>query len=105
MKTVGKKVTRARHIEQVSMALFIKSAHELDEEELLLELPLLRLGTGGAAAIEVGGDSVRSAVGPPGKLPKAPNAKASSNNANTASKRLNPTLHRDPQKIFFNKTF
>ena len=34
---------------------------------MLLELPLLRLGTEGAAAMEVGGDIVRSAVGAPGK--------------------------------------
>ena len=59
---------------------------ELDDEELLLELPLLRLGTDGATAIEVGGVIVRSAVGAPDKLPKAPNARASSNSANTANK-------------------
>ena len=53
---------------------------ELDDEELLLELPLLRLGTEGAAAIE---DFVRSTVGAPGKLPKGTNAKASSNSAKT----------------------
>ena len=57
---------------------------ELDDEELLLELPLSRLGTEGAAAIEDGGDSAGSAVGAPGKLPKAP--RASSNSANTANK-------------------
>ena len=43
---------------------------ELDEEGLLLELPLLRLGTDGAAAIEVGGET--------------PSARASSISANTA---------------------
>ena len=47
---------------------------ELDDEELLLELPLLRFGTDGAAAIEAGGDFARSAARAPGKLPKAPNA-------------------------------
>ena len=31
-------------------------SQELGDEELLLELPLLRLGTDGAAASEVGGD-------------------------------------------------
>ena len=67
---------------------------ELDDEELLLELPLLRLGTDGAAAIKVGGDIVRSAAGAPGKLPKAPNARASSNSAKAAMKRRNPTLQR-----------
>ena len=41
---------------------------ELNGEELLLEQPLLQLGTDGARAIEVGGDIVRSAVGAPGKL-------------------------------------
>ena len=51
----------------------------LDDEELLLELPLLRLCTDGAAAIEAGGAIVRSAAGAPGKLPIAPNACASSN--------------------------
>ena len=75
------------------------STFELDDEELLLELPLLRLGTEGAAAIEVGGDIVRSTVGAPGKLPKASNARASSNSANTAIKRLNPTLQRGSPNI------
>ena len=37
-----------------------QSSLKLDDEELLLELPLLRLGKGGAA-VEVGGDSVKSA--------------------------------------------
>ena len=32
---------------------------ELDDEELLLEPPLLRLGTDGATAIEAGGDFVK----------------------------------------------
>ena len=68
----------------------------------MLELPLLRLGTDGAAAIEVGGDIVRSGVGAPGKLPKAPHAKASSNGANKAMKRRNPTLQRD-SPIFLKK--
>ena len=71
---------------------------ELNDEELLLELPLSRLRTDGATAIEVGGDIVRSAVGAPGKLPKAPHARAPSNNANTAMKRLNSTLQRDSPK-------
>ena len=75
---------------------------ELDDEELLLERPLLRLGTDGAAAIEVGGDFVRSAVGAPGKLPKVPNTRVSSNNANTSTARRNPTLQRD-SPIFFKK--
>ena len=44
---------------------------QLDDEELLLELPLLRLGTDGATAIEVGGDIVRSAAGAPGKSSEA----------------------------------
>ena len=45
------------------MALFIKSASlELDVENLLFALPLLRLSTDGAAALEAGGDIVRSAV-------------------------------------------
>ena len=35
--------------------------------KLLLQLPLLRLGTDGAIAIEDGGDIVRSAAGAPGK--------------------------------------
>ena len=70
-----------------------QSSLKLDDEELLLELPLLRLGKGGAA-VEVGGDSVKSAAGAPGKLPKAPNARAPSNSANTATKRPNPTLQR-----------
>ena len=56
-----------------------------DDEELL---PLLRFCTDGAEAIEVGGDIVWSAARAPGKLPKAPNAKASSNNANKAIQRL-----------------
>ena len=79
-------------------------AQELDDDELLLELPLLRLCTDGAAAIEVGGDIVRSAAGAPGKLPKAPYARASSNGANKAMKRRNPTLQRD-SPIFFLKKF
>ena len=70
-------------------------------KKLLIQLPLLRFGTDGAAAIEVGGDIARSAVGAPGMLPKAPNARASSNSANTPIKRLNPTLQRDSPKIFF----
>ena len=48
------------------------------DEELLLELPLLRLGTDGATEIEAGGDIVRSAVGAPSMLPN--------NSANTAIK-------------------
>ena len=54
-----------------------------------LELPLLRLGTDGATAIEVGGDIVRARA--PGMLPKTLNGSASSNNANTANERLNPS--------------
>ena len=77
---------------------------ELDDEGLLLKLPLLRLGTEGAAAIEVGGDIVRSTVGAPGKLPKAPNARASSHSANTAIQRQNPTLQRDSPIMNFKKT-
>ena len=57
------------------------------DEELLLELPLLRLCTDGAA-IDAGGAIVRSAA-----RVKAPNARASSNNTNTESG-LNPTLQR-----------
>ena len=47
---------------------------ELEDEELLLELPLLLLGTDGATAVEVGGGIDRSAASAAGKLPKAPNA-------------------------------
>ena len=83
------------------MALFISSQPTLkvNDEELLLELPLVRLGTDGAAAIEVGGDLVKSAVSAPGKLPKAPYARASSNGANKAMKRRNPTLQRDSPNV------
>ena len=35
--------------------------------KLLLQLPLLRLGSDGAIAIEAGGDIVKSAAGAPGK--------------------------------------
>ena len=88
------------------MTLFIKSAHARGRcEELLIELTLLRLGTDGAAAIEVGGDIVRSAVGAPGKLTKALYAKASSNGANKAMKRRNPTLEGDSPNIFQKKNF
>ena len=52
---------------------------ELDDEKLLLVLPLLRLGTDCPAAIETGGDIVMSAVGAPGKSSKAPKARVSSN--------------------------
>ena len=65
----------------------------------------MRLGTDGAATIEDGGDIVRSAVGAPDKLPKAPDARASSKSAKTAMKRRNPTLQRDSPNIFFTKTF
>ena len=58
---------------------------ELDDDELLLELQLLRHCKDGAAAIEAGGAIVRSAAGAPGMLPRAPTARASSNNTNTAS--------------------
>ena len=61
---------------------------DLDVEEQLLDLPMLRIGTGGAAAIETGGAIVRSAARAPGKLPKAP----TSNSADTPIERLNPTL-------------
>ena len=57
---------------------------QLDDEEVLLELLLLRLGRDGATATEVGGDMVRSAVDAPGTLPKAPSARASSNRGKTA---------------------
>ena len=87
------------------MALFIKSALvELYDEELLLELPLLRIGTDGAASIEVG-DIVRSTAGAHGKLPKAPNARASSNGPNTAIERLNPSLQRDSPNFVQENTF
>ena len=66
---------------------------ELDDEELLLEVPLLRLGTNGAATLEVGGDIVKSAARAPGKLPKQPNARAFSNSANTAKKRPHPLFN------------
>ena len=59
----------------------------------------MRLGTDGAAAIKVGGDIVKSPVGALDKLPKAPHAKASSNGANKAMKRRNPTLQRDSPNI------
>ena len=61
-------------------------SQEFDDEELLLELTLLRLCTDGAAAIEAGGSIVRSAAGALGNLPKEPHARASSNSANTANK-------------------
>ena len=70
MSTVGKNVTRARHIEKVWHFLSCQPTPELDDEELLIEVLLLRLGTNGAAAIEVGGDIVKSAARAPGKLPK-----------------------------------
>ena len=76
-----------------------QATQQLYDEELLLELPLLRLGTDGAATIEIGGDIVRPAVGAPGKLPKAPNARTSFNSANTANKRLNSTLQRASPKF------
>ena len=55
----------------------------------MLELPLLRLCTDGAAAIEAGGAVVRSPAGAPG------NPQHQINNTNTASKRLTPTPQRD----------
>ena len=74
---------------------------ELDVEELLLELELLRVFTDGAAATEAGGDSVRQAAGAPGRLPMAPRARASSIRTNTAIKRVNPTLQRDELDVNF----
>ena len=47
---------------------------ELDDEEPLLELPLLRLGTE-RAAIKVGGDVVKSAASAAGMLPKSTRCK------------------------------
>ena len=67
--TVGKQDTRARHIEQMSMAPS-QSTPELGDDELLIQLPLL-LDTNGAAAIEAGGDIVRPAAGAPGKSSEA----------------------------------
>ena len=64
-------------------------------KKTLLELPLLRLGT----ANEVGGDIGASAARASGKLPEAPNARASSISANTAVKRPNLTLQRDSPNI------
>ena len=95
-------VTRARRILASEYgAPPSQPLQELEDEELLLKMPLLRLGTDGAAAIEAGGVIVRSAAGAPGKKPNAPNARASANEANTASKRLNPTLQRDlPNKKY-----
>ena len=55
---------------------------------------MLRLGTDGAAAIEVGGDIVKSAA----RAPDKPNARASSNSANTAIK-LNTTLQSDSPNV------
>ena len=74
---------------------------EVDDEELLLELPLLRLGTDGAATIEVGGDIVKSAVGAPGKLPKAPHAEASSNGTNKAIKKDETQPFNAIRQIFY----
>ena len=59
----------------------------------------MRLGTDGAKAIEDGGDIAKSAVVAPGKLAKAPSARASSNSAKTTKKRLNPTLQRDSPSV------
>ena len=39
--------------------------------KLRLQLPLLRLGSDGAIAIEAGGDIVKSAAGAPGKSSEA----------------------------------
>ena len=58
-----------------------QATQELDDEELLLELPLLRVDTDGATGNDVGGETVRSAVRAPGMLPEAPNASASTNSA------------------------
>ena len=103
MSTVGKKVTRARHIlASEYSAPSNQPTREFDDEELLLELPLLRLGIDGKTPIEVGGDIVRSAARVPGMFPKARNARASSNSADTATQRLNPTLQRDLPNILKN---
>ena len=91
VSAVGKSVTSARHVLTRKYGTpSSQPSPELDDEELLLKLPLLRLGTDVATTIEVGGDIVRSAVGAPGMLPKAPHARASSNSANTAIKRPKP---------------
>ena len=54
------------------------SSQATQELELLRGLPLFMLCITGAAAIEAGGAIVRSAASAPGKLHKAPNARASS---------------------------
>ena len=78
VRAVGKSV-RARHILTGENGTPSRQpTQDLDDEELLFEQPPLRLCTAGAAAIEAGGDIVRSAAGAPGKLPKAPYARASS---------------------------
>ena len=65
----GKSVTRARHVLAREYGTpSSQPTQDFDDEELLLELLLLRLDTDGATAIEVGGDIVRSAVGAPGKV-------------------------------------
>ena len=51
--------------------------------EVLLELPLLRLCTDGAAAFEAGSDIVMLGVGAPGKSSEASDTRAFSNSANT----------------------
>ena len=56
-----------------------KPTQELADEELLLELPVLRPSTDGATHIEVGGDIVKSAENAPGMLPKAPTASSNAN--------------------------
>ena len=76
---------------------------ELDDEELVLGLPLLWLGTECAAAVEVEIDLVRSAACAPGKLPKSSIAMASFNSANTAIKKTKPDPStRFAKYIFFN---
>ena len=52
VSAVGKNVTRARHILASEYGTrSCQPAPELDDENLLLELPLLRLFTDGAAAV------------------------------------------------------
>ena len=72
------------------------STQEFDDEELLIELLLLRLCTAGAAADKACGAIVRSAACAAGNLPKAgrPHASAS-NNTNTPSNRKKPLPVRE----------
>ena len=71
VSAVGESLTCARHtVTSESGLSSSQSSLELDDEELLLELPLLRLGTDGATTTEVGDHIVKSAVGAPRKFPK-----------------------------------